>query len=41
MSRQFSYDRYDTSRRRPVQRNSTLGYWVPLVITVTLAAGWI
>ena len=42
MSRPFSYDRYDT-RRRPVQpaRNSTLGYWVPLVITVTLAAGGI
>jgi hypothetical protein len=40
MSRSFSYERYD-NRRRPVQssRNTTFGYWVPLVITATLAAG--
>lgn len=38
-----SYDRYDTRRRRPLYgpssnaRRSTLGYWVPLVLTVTVA----
>ncbi|KAL1305570.1 hypothetical protein AAFC00_007176 [Neodothiora populina] len=37
------YDRYDTRRRRTLygpqggQRRSTLGYWVPLVLTVTFA----
>ena len=36
MSRSFSYDRYDNRRQNT---RSTLGYWVPLVITVTLAAG--
>lgn len=39
MSRSFSYERYD-SRRRPVRSTrSTFGYWVPLVVTVTIAAG--
>jgi hypothetical protein len=33
----FSYERYDT-RQRSRQR-STFGYWVPLVVTVTIAAG--
>lgn len=38
-----SFDRYDTRRRRPLygpgpsSRRSTLGYWVPLVLTVTVA----
>lgn len=38
-----SYERYDTRRRRPLpgpvssSRRSTLGYWVPLALTVTLA----
>ncbi|KAF2197535.1 hypothetical protein GQ43DRAFT_444163 [Delitschia confertaspora ATCC 74209] len=31
----FSYDRYD--RRQPSSRRSTLGYWVPLILTVTVA----
>ncbi|EON69958.1 hypothetical protein W97_09223 [Coniosporium apollinis CBS 100218] len=39
----FSYDRYDT--RRPTSRRTTLGYWVPLILTVTVAsaglAAWI
>jgi len=47
----MSYERYDTRRRRPLYappsttRRSTLGYWVPLVLTVTVAtvgiAAWI
>ena len=35
-----SYDRYDPSRRRRqggASSRSTLGYWVPLVLTVTVA----
>lgn len=38
-----SYDRYNTRQRRPLyapssnSRRSTLGYWVPLVLTVTVA----
>lgn len=32
----FSYDRYD---RRSSSRRTTFGYWVPLVLTVTVAAG--
>ncbi|KAK8245430.1 hypothetical protein HDK77DRAFT_253167 [Phyllosticta capitalensis] len=39
----FSYDRYD--RRQQTSRRSTLGYWVPLIVTVTIAtagvAAWI
>ncbi|KAJ9638451.1 hypothetical protein H2199_007140 [Coniosporium tulheliwenetii] len=39
----FSYDRYET--RRPTSRRTTLGYWVPLILTVTVAsaglAAWI
>ncbi|KAK7535324.1 uncharacterized protein J3D65DRAFT_449500 [Phyllosticta citribraziliensis] len=39
----FSYDRYD--RRQQSSRRSTLGYWVPLIVTVTIAtagvAAWI
>lgn len=39
----FSYDRYD--RRQQSSRRSTFGYWVPLVITVTIAtagvAAWV
>ncbi|KAF2756850.1 hypothetical protein EJ05DRAFT_517198 [Pseudovirgaria hyperparasitica] len=36
----FSYDRYDRRRRnQPPTRRTTLGYWVPLLITATLAAG--
>lgn len=39
----FSYDRYD--RRQPAQRRTTLGYWVPLILTVTVAtaglAAWV
>lgn len=39
----FSYDRYD--RRQQSSRRSTFGYWVPLVVTVTVAtagvAAWI
>lgn len=31
----FSYDRYD--RRQTSNRRTTLGYWVPLVFTVTVA----
>ncbi|KAF2740585.1 hypothetical protein EJ04DRAFT_548156 [Polyplosphaeria fusca] len=31
----FSYDRYD--RRQSPSRRSTLGYWVPLIFTVTVA----
>ncbi|ORY05927.1 hypothetical protein BCR34DRAFT_490539 [Clohesyomyces aquaticus] len=31
----FSYDRYD--RRQSSNRRSTFGYWVPLVLTVTVA----
>jgi len=40
MSSGFSYDRYD---RRSAQRSNrtTFGYWIPLVVTVTLAAGGI
>ncbi|KAF2396437.1 hypothetical protein EJ06DRAFT_585301 [Trichodelitschia bisporula] len=33
----FSYDRYDS--RRSSTRRSTLGYWVPLLVTSVLAAG--
>lgn len=38
-----SYERYDSRRRRPLHgpgpnaRRSTFGYWVPLVLTVTVA----
>lgn len=39
----FSYDRYD--RRQQSSRRSTFGYWVPLIITVTVAtvgvAAWV
>lgn len=39
----FSYDRYD--RRASSNRRTTLGYWIPLVVTVTIAtaglAAWI
>lgn len=39
----FSYERYD--RRQSGSRRTTLGYWVPLALTVTLAtagiAAWI
>jgi hypothetical protein len=40
MSGTFSYERYD-SRSRPVagHRRSLFGFWVPITITVTLAAG--
>ncbi|KIW04777.1 uncharacterized protein PV09_03966 [Verruconis gallopava] len=42
MSRSFSYERYDNSRHRPARSSrSAITYWVPLVITVTLAAGGI
>lgn len=45
----YSYDRYETQRRRQPygasSRRSTLGYWVPLALTVTAAtislAAWI
>ncbi|KAL9117263.1 MAG: hypothetical protein Q9187_006203 [Circinaria calcarea] len=45
----YSYDRYETQRRRQTygasSRRTTLGYWVPLAITVTAAtiglAAWI
>lgn len=45
----YSYDRYETQRRRQTTnaspRRSTLGYWVPLALTVTAAtvglAAWI
>ena len=45
----YSYDRYETQRRRQTygasSRRSTLGYWVPLALTVTAAtvglAAWI
>jgi hypothetical protein len=40
----FSYDRYDR-RPQPSPRRSTLGYWVPLIFTVTVAtaglAAWV
>jgi len=40
----FSYDRYDR-RQSSSNRRSTLGYWVPLVFTVTVAtaslAAWV
>ncbi|KAF2843797.1 hypothetical protein M501DRAFT_924968 [Patellaria atrata CBS 101060] len=40
----FSYDRYD-NRRNSSTRRSTLGYWVPLVLTVTTVtaglAAWV
>lgn len=39
MSRTYSYDRYDNRRRPAPSQRSTLGYWVPLAVTVTLAAG--
>jgi hypothetical protein len=39
----FSYDRYD--RRQPSSRRTTFGYWVPLILTVTVAtagfAAWV
>ncbi|KAL1642930.1 hypothetical protein SLS58_005172 [Diplodia intermedia] len=39
----FSYDRYD--RRQQSSRRSTFGFWVPLVLTVTIAtagvAAWV
>jgi hypothetical protein len=39
----FSYDRYD--RRQSSNRRTTFGYWVPLVLTVTVAtagfAAWV
>lgn len=39
----FSYDRYD--RRQQSSRRSTFGYWVPLIITVSVAtvgvAAWV
>ena len=45
----FSYDRYETQRRRQTygasSRRTALGYWVPLALTVTVAtiglAAWI
>ncbi|KAF2274770.1 uncharacterized protein EI97DRAFT_434996 [Westerdykella ornata] len=45
----FSYDRYDRynryDRRQAAQRRTTLGYWVPLILTVTVAtaglAAWV
>lgn len=45
----YSYDRYETQRRRQTYgaspRRSTLGYWVPLALTITAAtiglAAWI
>jgi hypothetical protein len=33
----FKYDRYDT--RRPARRHGILTYWVPVVVTTTLAVG--
>ena len=42
-----SYERYDSRRRRPLNapstsaRRSTLGYWVPLVLTVGVATAGI
>lgn len=39
----FSYDRYD--RRQSSSRRTTFGYWVPLIVTVTVAtagfAAWV
>jgi hypothetical protein len=39
----FSYDRYE--RRQPAARRTTFGYWVPLILTVTVAtaglAAWV
>ena len=36
----FSYDRYDNRRRTTSSRNrSVLGYWVPFLVTATLATG--
>jgi hypothetical protein len=40
----FSYDRYDR-HQSPSSRRSTFGYWVPLILTVTVAtagvAAWV
>lgn len=42
MSRSFKQSRYDTRRTTASRSNrTTIGYWVPLAITVTLAAGGI
>lgn len=42
MSRSFKQARYDTRRTTASRSNrTTIGYWVPLAITVTLAAGGI
>ena len=41
----YSYDRYDRRQPRGASRRSTLGYWLPLALTVTAAtvgiAAWI
>lgn len=33
----FSYDRYDRRQTTSTNRRSTLGFWVPLIFTVTVA----
>src|ERR1700753_322686 len=39
MSGSFSYERYDSRSNAGGRRRSALGFWVPITITVTLAAG--
>lgn len=40
MSRSFKQSRYDTRRSTATRSNrTTIGYWIPLAVTVTLAAG--